>query len=117
MDLSELPARWTLTERAIPPPYRLCGVVYHGPSHEPRWVAFLCKADTDEPGGPEGAGESPIEALEDLVRAVASPDGKADGWEERMDRVGCPLFGTGFLVLGLIALYAVAMRGRLRPSS
>jgi hypothetical protein len=66
IDPVELDNAFTALEAEIPEPWELNGVVYHGPNHPCPWIAFLWNNKTGETGGPEGCGETPLEALADL---------------------------------------------------
>ncbi len=50
-----------------PPDLELVGVTYHGPQHDPNWVALATASDGT---ACEGGGATPFQALTDLVRHV-----------------------------------------------
>lgn len=50
----------------IPDPFELAGVTYHGPDAHRDWVAFVLNRETGVASGPEGWGNTPLEALDDL---------------------------------------------------
>lgn len=61
--------RTTYDEAAakLPPDLELVGVTYHGPQHDPNWVALATASDGT---ACEGGGATPFQALTDLVRHV-----------------------------------------------
>jgi hypothetical protein len=73
----ELEQVWREVAAAIPEPWELGGVTYHGPSHPGPWIAFVFNRAQGATGGPEGVGSTAVAALRDLRARIEQSDAGA----------------------------------------
>jgi hypothetical protein len=66
---ADLVEAWDAVAPLVPAPFELTGVTFHGLDASARWVAFIYRSEPSS-FGPEGVGETPVEALHDLARRL-----------------------------------------------
>jgi hypothetical protein len=69
IDQDQLRAAFEAAAVQMPDGFELAGVTFHGPSGHREWVAFA-QRDGEPSAGCEGWGNTPFEALTDLMRHV-----------------------------------------------